>query len=67
MKINDIMKLSAEIQNFFDCYNDTILLYAKPQSEGRIDPEDLLGFLLANPHLMEIAQRVKDLGFYYEG
>lgn len=62
MKIVEIMKLSSEIQNFYDCYEDTTKqLYAKRQSNGRIDPEDLLDFLLENPHMMEIAKRVNDL------
>lgn len=56
------MKLSAEIQNFYDCYNDTTdQLYAKRQSDGKISPEDLLEFLLENPHMMKIAQVIKDL------
>lgn len=62
MKIQDIMKLSAEIQNFYDCYDDTTnQLHSKSQSDGKINPEDLLEFLLENPHMMEIAQRIKDL------
>lgn len=62
MNITKIMKLSSEIQNFCDCYNETtILLYAKMDSDGKIDPEDLLDFLLKNPHLMEIAQRIGEI------
>lgn len=62
MKITEIMKISSEIQNFYDCYDDTTdQLWAKRQSDGKISPEDLLEFLLENPHMMEIAQRIKDL------
>ena len=63
MKITEIMKLSAEIQNFYDCYEDaTNQLYARGfKHDGKINPEDLLEFLLENPHMMEIAQRIKDL------
>lgn len=62
MKITEIMKISSEIQNFYDCYEDTTdQLYAKRQSDGKINPEDLLEFLLENSHMMEIAQRIKDL------
>ena len=63
MKITEITKLSSEIQNFYDCYEDTTdKLYSKrPSDLGKISPEDLLEFLLENPHMMEIAQRIKDL------
>ena len=62
MKITEIMKLSSEIQNFYDCYEDTTnQLYTKRHSGGKINPEDLLEFLLEHPHMMEIAQRIKDL------
>ena len=56
------MKISSEIQNFYDCYEDTTeQLYAERQTGGKVNPEDLLEFLLENPHMMEIAQRIKDL------
>ena len=62
MKITEIMKISSEIQNFYDCYEDTTeQLYAERQTGGKVNPEDLLEFLLENPHMMEIAQRIKDL------
>lgn len=62
MKITEIMKLSAEIQNFYDCYDDTTdKLWAKRQSDGAIQAEDLLEFLLENPHLAQIALKIKDL------
>ena len=62
MKITEIMKLSSEIQNFYDCYDDTTnQLHAKRQSDGKINAEDLLDFLLENPHMMIIARRIKDL------
>lgn len=60
MKIQDIMKLSAEIQNFYDCYNETKKLYAKVQSDGSVRAEDLLEFLIENPHLAEIALKIKE-------
>lgn len=64
MKITEIMKLSAEIQNFYDCYDDIVdpgQLYAWGYSDSKVNPEDLLEFLLENPHMMEIAQRIRDL------
>lgn len=64
MKITEIMKLSAEIQNFYDCYDDIAdpdQLYARGYSDGKINPEDLLVFLLDNPHMMRIAQRINEL------
>lgn len=61
MKIAEIMKVSSEIQNFYDCYAETISLYAKRQSDGAIQAEDLLEFLIENPRLAEITLRIKDL------
>lgn len=60
MKIQDIMKLSAEIQNFYDCYAEGDSLYAKRQSDGSIQAEDLLEFLIENSHLAKIALRIKE-------
>lgn len=63
MKIQDIMKPSAEIQNFYDCYNDLQMankLYSKRQSDGSIRAEDLLEFLIENSHLAEIALKIKE-------
>lgn len=65
MKISEIMKMSVEIQNFYDCYNDLQMankLYTRRPlaSDGVILAEDLLEFLIENPHLAEIALKIKE-------
>ena len=57
-KIKKIQKLHSEIQNFKDCYEGNELWGV---SDGPVDAERLLGFLIEHPYFQKIADTVKKL------
>ena len=55
-KINKIQMLADEINNFNDCYKDCVI-YAT--YDGSVVAEDILAWLIENPHFAEIAAKIK--------
>jgi len=59
-QLENIQKVNAEIANFRACYDDPKdQLWG--QREGPVTANDLLLFLMDNPHYQEIADRVRKL------
>jgi len=52
------LKLAAEIENFNDCYKDCNL---SGNCEGVVSPENLLTFLIENPHMQKIADNIEKI------
>lgn len=59
MDIETIEKVAAEIANFNDCYED-IKLHGDRFDNG-ISANKLIEFLIDNPHLQQIADKIAKL------
>lgn len=58
-QIEDAQKLSAEIQNFRDCYDSDNQLWG--ERDGPVSVEALIEFLIENPHFQQIADSISKL------
>ncbi len=58
-KIIKIQKLSDALRNFNDCYADCVLWGSCP--DGDVHREQMLSWLIENPHMGEIAKQINEL------
>ncbi len=58
-QVSNITKLSAEINNFRDCYKSCKLYSSPPDGDVRV--ETILEWLTENPHMAEIAIEISKL------
>ncbi len=59
MDIKRIQALNAEIENFRDCYTKDVELWGG--IDGPVRYQQLLEFMMANPHFQQIADSVAKL------
>lgn len=59
MDIKKIEKLSAEIKNFKDCYKGIEI--TSDRFTENVTAENLIEFLIENPHFQEIADNIRKL------
>lgn len=57
-KIEEVLKLSSEIDSFKFCYEDSQLWGV---IDGPVPYEKLLEFLIENPHFQEMANKIEKL------
>lgn len=58
MKLEDIEKVASDIQNFRDCYEGIELWAGR---DGSITANQLINFMIDNPHMQEIANQISVL------
>jgi len=58
MDLKKVQRLSAEIENFRDCYAGNELWGKR---DGPVDMDDLISFLIKHPEFQEIANRISKL------
>ncbi len=58
--IQQVQKTSKEIDNFTSCYRECVLYAAQP--DGDVKMEQILEWLIKNPHMSEIALKIKKIG-----
>ena len=58
-KLVKIKKLSDAIEEFNGCYADCVLWGSCP--DGDVHRETILSWLIENPHMSDIAKRIKEL------
>ena len=57
-RIEQVLRLSTEIENFRDCYNGNELWGG---TDSFVSPEKLILFLIDHPHLQVIANNINNL------
>lgn len=58
-RLENIQKLSDAIRNFKECYTDCELWGSYP--DGNVTQEVIMTWLIENPHMAEIAQKINKL------